>query len=235
MHDMYDMHACTPDWLELAPISDTAPRRLFVFLHGAGSSPGQLIGFAHSWQLKFPGARALLLQAPAASSHPGGFDWFDSSGTAMDRRARIEAAAAGASQRITALQLQHGINSRHTVLIGFSQGATVALQLARSDPQRAAIVVSYAGQLARPIGPGEQVDATIHLIHGELDTWVPAVHAQRAHDGLRAIGADVTLDLDEQGTHRLDRAMVMLGTRRLMQTLFRGRQRPAGRAPRILH
>ena len=116
---MHAMHDPLPDWLELSPLSDTATRRLFVFLHGAGSSPEQLIGFAHSWQLKFPGAHALLLQAPGAAGHPGGFDWFDARGTAIDRRARIEAAATAVGRRIAALQSLKRIDDRRTVLIGF--------------------------------------------------------------------------------------------------------------------
>ncbi len=49
-------------WLELPPISASAPRRLLVFLHGAGSSPENFAPVAIAWQLKFPGATAVLLQ-----------------------------------------------------------------------------------------------------------------------------------------------------------------------------
>ena len=97
-------------------------------------------------------------------------------------------------------------------------------------------MVAYAGRLASPIRDGDRVQATIHLIHGELDSLVPAVHARQALRGLRAIGADVTLDITADGTHSIGQDMIILGTTRVMQTVFRGR-RPARRDParRMLH
>jgi predicted esterase len=50
-------------WLELPPISSTAPRRLIVFLHGAGSSAERFAPVAIAWMLKFPGATGAILHA----------------------------------------------------------------------------------------------------------------------------------------------------------------------------
>jgi phospholipase/carboxylesterase len=222
------MPARTPSgeqlWLELPPMSPSAPPRLLVFLHGAGSTPEAFAPVAIAWQLKFPGATAILLQGlqPAASGE--GFDWFDGSGVAHDRVARIDAAARQAGERVAALQQEYGLDAAQTVLIGFSQGATVALELVRALPDLAAIVIAYAGRLATPIRREERVLATVHLFHGELDSIVPAVHSRRAHRGLLAIGADTTLDLTENGVHTVGQDMVILGTTRAMQTVFRGRR-----------
>ncbi|MGE0800756.1 MAG: dienelactone hydrolase family protein [Lautropia sp.] len=223
---MSERHDPRSHWLELPPISAQAAPRLLIFLHGAGSTPDVFLPIAYRWQLKFPGATAVLMQGFAAATGIDGYDWFDGSGTATDRRQRIEDAALQLADRILLAQARSGIGAARTVVIGFSQGATLALQLARSRPDLAAIVVSYAGQLARPIVSGEQVSATVHLIHGALDTLVTSVHAVRAHRGLRAIGADVTLDIAEDGSHTLDRQMIIIGTSRVMQTVFRGRRRP---------
>ena len=51
--------------------------------------------------------------------------------------------------------------------------------------------------------------------------------------GLRAIGADVSLDIVEDEAHAIGQGLVNLGTTRVMQTLFRGRQRV--RPTQILH
>jgi phospholipase/carboxylesterase len=223
-------------WLELPPIEGDAPRRLLVFLHGAGSSPEAFAPIAISWQLKFPGATAAILHGlqPAPGEH--GLDWFDARGVAADRAARVGHAAAEVAGRIASLQASTGTLPCQTVLIGFSQGATVALELARRRPDLAAIVVAYAPRLASPIRDGERVNATIHLIHGELDSLVPTVHAQQALRGLRAIGADVTLDITADGTHSIGQDMIILGTARVMQTVFRGRRPPrAGQARPVLH
>lgn len=223
-------------WLELPPISDDAPRRLLVFLHGAGSRPEVFAPIAVSWQLKFPGATAAILEGLQPSPAKNGLDWFDNRGVAAERAPRVDRAARKVADRIVALQRAAGVSNEQTVLVGFSQGATVALELARARPELAAIVVAYAGRLASPIRDDDRVQATIHLIHGELDSLVPAVHARQALRGLRAIGADVTLDITADGTHSIGQDMIILGTTRVMQTVFRGR-RPARLDParRMLH
>ena len=213
-------------WLELPPISPAAPRRLLVFLHDAGSSPEYLLPLALGWQLRFPGAIAVLLQGPLGWG--GSSDWFDPG--ARDARGawRTADAVDGVARRIGQLQRTHGLAPQRTVVVGVGQGATVALQLARAQPAAATIVVGYAARLASPIRDSECVTATVHLIHGAFDSVTPAVHAQRAFRGLRAVGADVTLDIVEDESHVLSQGLVNLGTTRVMQTVFRGR-RPAHR------
>lgn len=214
-------------WLELPPISGSAPKRLLVFLHGAGSTPEVFAPVAIAWQLKFPGATAAVMQGLRPFGE--GTDWFDAYDHDERGPARIDEARDTVAARIAGLQRTLGLGAAHTVLVGFGQGATIALELARLVPGLASIVVSYAGRLARPMRDADRVDATVHLIHGEFDSVVPSVHATRALRGLRAIGADATLDIVEDEAHAIGQELVNLGTTRVMQTLFRGRspaQRP---------
>ena len=222
-------------WLELPPMSDQAPKRLIVFLHGAGSSPEVFAPVAIAWQLKFPGATAVLLQGLEPSPTEEGFDWFDQRGDVDARTAQLQVALDTLASRIELLQTNAGIDATQTIVVGFSQGATVALELARSQPQLASIVVAYAGRLASPVRPQEQISAVIHLIHGELDTLVPVVYARQAHRGLSAVGATVSLDIIEDGTHSIGQDMVIVGTTRAMQSVFKGRKPPGARKDRTLH
>ena len=204
--------------------SSVAPR-LLVFLHGAGSSPEAFAPVALAWQLKFPGATAILLQGLQSSADGDGCDWFDARGIASDRVDRIRHAALQVGERIAGLQQAFGIDASRTIVIGFSQGATVALDLVRARSGIASIVVCYAGQLASRLAADERIDATIHLLHGGLDSVVPVEHARRALRELRAVGTNATLDLTEDGGHTIGQDMIILGTTRAMQTVFRGRRR----------
>lgn len=215
-------------WLELPPISAQAPKRLLVLLHGAGSTPEAFAPVAIAWQLKFPGATAAILEALQPGTLLCGKDWFDGRGVAAERIERIERAREQVAARIGMVQHAACTDPSRTILVGFSQGATMALALARTQPSPAAIVVAYAGRLARPVAPDEYIEPTVHLLHGELDSVVPAVHAQRAFRGLRAAGADVTLDLLDDEAHSIGQAMINAGTSRVLQTLFRGRSRRCG-------
>lgn len=218
-------------WLELPPMSASAPSRLLIFLHGAGSTPEAFAPVAIAWQLKFPGATAILLQGLRPAPGGEGFDWFDGRGVAADRVGRAVDATRSVGERIDGLQREHGIDAAQTIVVGFSQGATVALELARMSPARAAVVVAYSGRLASPIRSGERIGATVHLFHGELDSIVPAVHSRRALRGLLAVGANATLDLTEDGAHTVGQDMVILGTTRALQTVFRGRRRAGAQRP----
>jgi len=217
-------------WLELPAMSASAPGRLLVFLHGAGSRPEDFAPVAIAWQLKFPGAIGAILQGPLPAAGGRGYDWFDGSGVAADRISRVAIAAQAAVERVRALQQATGFGPQRTVLVGFSQGATVALQALRADPALAAIVVAYASRLSCPIRPEERIEASIHLIHGELDTIVPLVHARQALRGLRAAGAEVTLDVGIEDAHSIGQEGVITGTSRVMQTIFRHRRARTGGA-----
>lgn len=216
-------------WLELPPMSGAAPGRLLVFLHGAGSCAEAFAPVALAWQLKFPGATAAILDALQPSPTGSGKDWYDGRGPATDHGNRVAAAATEVARRIAALQARSGVEPGATVLVGFSQGANVALELARNAQAPAAIVVAYAARLTQALQPGEAPGATVHLIHGEFDTIVPLEQAERAHRQLRAAGADASLDIVSDQGHSIDQALINLGTARVMKTIFRGR-RP-GRFP----
>lgn len=216
-------------WLELPPHDPAARPRLLVFLHGAGSSPEAFAPVAIAWQLKFTGATAAILQGLQPSPHHAGRDWFDTRQRGDARVRHIDDAVQQVAGRILQLQQSTGIDARDTCVIGFSQGATVALELARTPTVPASVVVSYAGRLARPIRDDERIAPTVHLIHGEFDSVVPPVFSQQALRGLRAVGADATLDVVENGSHSIGQDMVIVGTTRLLQTIFRGRRPRAAR------
>ena len=219
-------------WIELPPISPTAPRRLIVFLHAAGASNDALVPFAIAWQRKFPGATVALLAGNAAAPH-GGRHWFDHQPVA-GRAERVAQSTELAHERLRALQSALGFDPRETILVGWSQGATMAIELARCLPAPAAVVVAYASQLARPLTAAEHPLPIIHLLHGEFDTVVPVALGERAWRGLNAAGVDVSFDVLGDAAHELGPGMVALGTTRVMQTLFRGRRaNPGGSGARL--
>src|SRR5690606_9505224 len=140
-------------WIELPPISPAARRRLIVFLHGRGSSAQQFAPVGIAWQLKFPGAAGVLMNARrGAAGHAR--NWF-AQRPLEGRAERIDAAVEEFRGRLGLVQAEQRIGPEATMLVGFGQGATVALVALRGGrPAPASIVVAYACRLARHIRPG---------------------------------------------------------------------------------
>ena len=211
-------------WIELAPYNGRAPDRLLVFLHGAGSTPETFTPLALAWQFKFTSAAAIVMQGlqPGATGH--GYDWFAMS---TDREARAQEACRAArevSRRIAQAQENLGRDADRTTIVGFSQGANLALEIARMEQPCASIIVTHAGRLLRPLAEGQVIQPEIHLLHGEFDSQVLAQHSLRAYRALRGANASVSVDIVSDGVHSIGQDMVNVGTTRMMQTLFRGRK-----------
>lgn len=222
-------------WLELPPITQgIKPNRLLIFLPGE-SSAELFTPVAIAWQLKFPSAICIILQPPLRNSL-----WW---GKGHSRRDAAPACAREVARNVQHHQQAFGLLASQTALIGFSQGGTVALELARRtrpeldadgtglDLPVCSIVVAYAAQLARPLSAHESVVCSVHLIHGDLDHRVPSIYGQQAYKSLKAAGADVTLDLLADSTHTIGQDGVIVGTMRAMQSIFRGRRK--GQVPTL--
>lgn len=235
-------------WIELPPITEgIKPNRLLVFLPGE-SSAELFTPVALAWQLKFPSAVCIILQPPHKASL-----WWEKHSS---RRDAAPACAEAVARQIRAQQRELGLIASQTTVIGFAQGATIALELARSpraaelsdehpsatealhkhptaipQAQVCSIVVAYAAQLARPLLADERVPCSVHLIHGDLDHRVPAIYGHQAYKSLKAAGADVTWDLIADTAHTIGQDAIIVGTMRAMQRIFRGRSK--GRAPTL--
>ena len=131
--------------------------------------------------------------------------------------------------RIEAWQARTGLGPAQTLLVGFSQGASIALELAFEPHDLAHLIVAFAPRLYRIPLEGDVTRAAIHLIHGRYDSVVPLAHGEAALRRLGAISAATSLDVIEDGGHAITQDHLNVATQRAMQTLFAGRrERRAG-------
>jgi phospholipase/carboxylesterase len=115
------------------------------------------------------------------------------------------------------------VPASRTVLIGFSQGGTVALEAVKS-PGIAGAVVAFSSRYARLPGCGARIGSRIHLVHGEFDSVVSRVYAERAARVLAGLHVPVTLDIVEDLGHALSHRAISLGSLRLLQGIYEGRR-----------
>jgi phospholipase/carboxylesterase len=181
-----------------------APRRL-VLLHGWGADADDLLDLGE--QLAGAAVSVVALRAPLP--HPGGFgrqwydllpqpDWSQLPVARLDLRRRLE-------------ELGASVPLARTALLGFSQGAAMALDVATSAgaegvglPLAALIACSgYPHPDWMPARPRTKV----LLTHGEQDPVVPFTASEEVERRLREAGGRVRR-IGFRGGHGIDPALL---------------------------
>ena len=208
------------------PAPEQPARHLFVFLHASGADARSMIPAAFKYQARFPSAA--LVVPSGFSLYPrdaGGQQWFSTRNlTDENRMARIAAILPRIEQLIRREQTNHRVPRERTVLIGYAQGGTVALETAKALPQLAGAVVAYSARFARLPRPGTRMDSRIHLVHGGYDSVVSRVYAERAARVLAGLRVPVTLDIIEDLGHALTHEAICRGSLRLLQGIYQRRR-----------
>ena len=87
-----------------------------------------------------------------------------------------------------------------------------------------AAVVAFSTRFARLPARGARIGSRIHLVHGEVDSVVSRVYAERAARVLAGLHVPVTLDIVEDLGHALSHRAISLGSLRLLQGIYEGRR-----------
>lgn len=189
---------------------------LFVLLHGPDGHAAQMAPVAARLLTEFPAAAVWALDAPlaAAAVHRVAGEgqpcwcWIEPPGASdAEHAARVGAALPALAQRLQAAQASEGIAPEATALLGFSQGATLALALAFARDGLVGRVLAIGGVAAGWQAPAP-ARTTLHLAHGEDDVVVPAASVRAALAQLTAWQADATADLAQGVGHELHPALL---------------------------
>ncbi|MBC7591186.1 MAG: dienelactone hydrolase family protein, partial [Salinibacterium sp.] len=157
-----------------APERERGDRPLLVLLHGYGSHEGDLFSMSPALPLE---PVIASVRAPIAES--GGWAWFSrvDSPAGNPPMERVDAAAKAVIDWLDTL------GSASVSLLGFSQGAAVALQLLRLDPGRFAATVSLSGFVAAGEHPGDarmaEVRPPVFWGRGTDDPVIPSEAIER--------------------------------------------------------
>ncbi|MBA2673366.1 esterase [Ramlibacter sp.] len=191
----------------------TALDELVLLFHGVGASADDLVPLAQRVAQARPHAFVASIGAPFPFGMGAGRQWFSVLGvTEQDRPARVAAAMPAFAGAVAHWQAESGVDAARTTLIGFSQGAIMALESTQAElPQPLARrVVAIAGRFAQPVRCAP-AGVALHLIHGAVDPVIPAQQSVQAVGALRQLGAaDTTLDVLPGLGHGVDGRVVDL-------------------------
>lgn len=162
--------------------------QLVAFLHGYGADGNDLIEIGRQWRALLPEAAFVSPHAPErAPSAPMGRQWFalsnrspDDTAAGGERWAGAVKARGAIDEFLDAELKRLGLDDSRLGLVGFSQGAMMALHVGLRRPHAPAAILGFSGML---IGPERLDEATardargapppILLVHGDQDPLIP--------------------------------------------------------------
>ena len=186
----------TDDTLRLGPRLDEA-RGAIILLHGRGSSAEDIAGLARALPRK--GVTFLAPNASGGTWYPQRFfaplqqnePWLSSALTVIDQLVR-EAHAAG-------------LPFEKIGLVGFSQGACLALEYAARHPRRYGLVAGLSGALIGPLDtvhePADLQQTPVLVACAEHDAHIPFDHVTQSAATLFRLGAAVTKQIFPGNAH----------------------------------
>lgn len=193
-----------PDFQGIELLPATPIKQLFILLHGWGAEAADLLPLAETLGAAFPEAALLLPEAP----HPlentdSGRQWFSVQGMTEDNGpTRIAEALPALHAMVRQAQDRLGVLQSDTALVGFSQGAIMALAFSNAYDGGVGRVLAFAGRYAALPDKAPEL-TTLHLLHGADDPVIPVEHAHAAYARLSALGGDATLDVASSVGHAI--------------------------------
>lgn len=185
-----DPHAGAPILAAGTPLAEASAA--MIMIHGRGASARDILSLAQYWRAE--GMAFLAPQATNATWYPQRFmaplaanePWLTSALTLIDTLVAQVGAAGIAPERV--------------VLLGFSQGACLALEYAARHARRWGGVVGLSGGLIGPDEtprdyPGSLLATPTFLGCSDVDFHIPKGRVERSATLLQQLGAEVTLRL----------------------------------------
>jgi predicted esterase len=185
-----DPHRDQPILLGGAPLAEAAGA--LVLLHGRGGSAQEMLTLARDLHTNSPAGLAWLVPEAA------GRLWYPFSLLEKVERNRPALNSALALvKRVMEKIAAANLAPERVVLLGFSQGASVALEFAARNPQRYGAIIALSGALLGPEGTprdyeGSLAGTPLFLGHGDSDPNLPKRRVDETATVFERLGAVVT-------------------------------------------
>lgn len=203
-----DPHAHAPLYERGAELATA--RAVAIVLHG------RELGAANSFELAdrlaLPGVAFAIPEADQRSWYPVGF-----LSPLAANQPRLDYALARVDE-LVARALAAGVERSRIAVVGFSQGACLALEWLARTRTTIGGVIAFTGGLIGPPGtrwPGPVIETPVLITTSDIDEWVPIARVRESVVALTERGADVTLEVLAGRPHLVDDREISLARTRL--------------------
>src|SRR5512139_883957 len=164
-------------------------RAALIMLHGRGASAQDILSLAN--ELEQPGFAFLAPQAAGNTWYPYRFT------APIEQNEPWLSSALAVIGELLSFVGSSRIPPERTMLLGFSQGACLALEYAARHARRYGGVIGLSGALIGPDDtprnyPGSLEDTPVFLGCGDVDFHIPQERVEQAADTLSVLGGEVT-------------------------------------------
>ncbi len=173
-------------WAGRRPDQATAA---MVMVHGRGATADSILDLRHEF-----GHPELAYVAPQAA----GYSWYPNRflAPAEQNEPGLSSGLARIGEALAELEAA-GIPPERTILLGFSQGACLALEFAARNARRYAGIAGLSGAIIGPPGsprtyPGSLAGTPVFLGCSDRDPHIPRTSVDETAQVLQRIGAEVT-------------------------------------------
>jgi phospholipase/carboxylesterase len=212
---------------------------LVVLLHGYGADGNDLIGLAPYLQPALPGAAFVAPNAPERiPGQPFGYQWFSLNRYDPDMLRRDPRHAGeiyqemleGADRARPALDAfldaelaRHNLGADRLALVGFSQGAMMALHVGLRRRPGPRCIIGLSGALVGADRLPLEIKSRppVLMMHGDADPVVPVQALFSAVEGLGAAGVNAEWHISKGLGHSIDNAGLEASAR-FLQSAFKG-------------
>jgi phospholipase/carboxylesterase len=204
----------------VSPVSGIV-KKIVIFLHGYGATGDDLIDIADSWSSRLPNTLFVAPHAPEmCETSAFGRQWFGLSDfNPLNIRQGLDTAAPILVKYINTLMTEHKLTAKDIALVGFSQGAILALDIIFHIKGLGGII-GYSGAFYPPATLDHPNDPPkILLVHGTNDTVVPYAAMLHAQTQLDLFDVTVTPHTCNGVGHTIDSSGIRVGCEYLVKIL----------------
>lgn len=199
----------------IAPKSGGKAKSLVIFLHGYGANGDDLLSIGTQWQEELPDTAFIAPNAPEpCEGAPFGFQWFPIRAIDRDyieREQQVEKVAPVLNGFIDQQLRDWKVDDTHLAVVGFSQGAMMAMYTMPRRPNPCAAVIGYSGMLVDAKGLVTATKVPVLAVHGSQDQIVPPSCLVDVEEGFSAAGFDVETILRPHLAHGIDQFGLVRG------------------------